>query len=108
VRGFNPGGNHGSFFRVSTRSTLMFAGGATTGIPRGLAVAEPYDSLSFVPTVLTLTGQLPHGDAGAAAGVSFAPPLRPFPGRVIGELFGAAKPSPAIADSSATPVKDEH
>jgi len=27
IRGFNPGGNHGSFFRASTHSTLMFAGG---------------------------------------------------------------------------------
>ena len=27
VRGFNPGGNHGSFLRISTHSTLMFAGG---------------------------------------------------------------------------------
>ncbi|HEX8336763.1 MAG TPA: alkaline phosphatase family protein, partial [Pyrinomonadaceae bacterium] len=43
VRGFNPGGNHGSFFRVSTHSTLMLAGGESTGIPRGLSVEEPYD-----------------------------------------------------------------
>jgi len=34
VRGFNPGGNHGSFFRISTHSTLMFAGGERTGTPR--------------------------------------------------------------------------
>jgi hypothetical protein len=58
VRGFNPGGNHGSFLRVSTHSTLMFAGGSRTGIPRALDVEEPYDSLSFVPTMLKLTGQL--------------------------------------------------
>jgi hypothetical protein len=98
VRGFNPGGNHGSFFRVSTRSLLMFAGGEATHIPRGSVVEEPYDSLSFVPTVLTLTGQLPP--PGEAAHVNFAPPLRPFPGRVIAELFGG-RPSPAIANSSA-------
>ncbi|HYO92206.1 MAG TPA: alkaline phosphatase family protein, partial [Pyrinomonadaceae bacterium] len=61
VRGFNPGGNHGSFFRVSTNSTLMFWGGDSTGIPRGAIVEEPYDSLSFVPTVLALTGQLGDG-----------------------------------------------
>jgi hypothetical protein len=53
-RGFNPGGNHGSFFRISTHSTLMFAGGTSTGIPRGEHVATPYDSLSFVPTILSL------------------------------------------------------
>ena len=58
VRGFNPGGNHGSFFRISTQSTLMFSGGNKTGISRATVVDEPYDSLSFVPTVLALTGQL--------------------------------------------------
>jgi hypothetical protein len=58
VRGFNPGGNHGSFFRISTHSTLMFSGGNKTGIPHATVIDEPYDSLSFVPTVLALTGQL--------------------------------------------------
>ncbi|MDX6290055.1 MAG: Type phosphodiesterase / nucleotide pyrophosphatase, partial [Blastocatellia bacterium] len=58
VRGFNPGGNHGSFFRISTHATLMFAGGEGTGVPRGLAVSEPYDSLSVTPTILALTGNL--------------------------------------------------
>src|SRR6185312_14107049 len=58
VRGFNPGGNHGSFLRISTHSTLMFAGGDKTGVPRGAVIEEPYDSLSFVPTVLALTGNL--------------------------------------------------
>jgi hypothetical protein len=32
VRGFNPGGNHGSFFRVSTHSTFMVAGGSKSNI----------------------------------------------------------------------------
>ena len=57
VRGFNPGGNHGSFLQVSTHSVLLFAGGGETGIPRGLRVETPYDSLSFVPTILTLMGK---------------------------------------------------
>src|SRR5579862_671391 len=57
VRGFNPGGNHGSFLRISTHSVLLAAGGEDTGIPRGLRVETPYDSLSFVPTVLTLMGK---------------------------------------------------
>jgi hypothetical protein len=57
VRGFNPGGNHGSFLRVSTHSVLMFAGGEDTGIPKGLRVETPYDSLSLVPTILTLMGK---------------------------------------------------
>ena len=57
VRGFNPGGNHGSFLQVSTHSVLLFAGGDETGIPRGLRVETPYDSLSFAPTVLSLMGK---------------------------------------------------
>ena len=57
VRGFNPGGNHGSFFRVSTHSVLLFAGGEDTGIPKGLRVSRPYDSLSLVPTILALMGR---------------------------------------------------
>ena len=58
VRGFNPGGNHGSFFRNSTRSVLMMEG---AGIPQGLAVDRPYDSLSFAPTVMMLAGKEPPG-----------------------------------------------
>jgi hypothetical protein len=49
VRSFNPGGNHGSFFRISTHSVLMFAG---AGVPAGLRIEEPYDSLNFVPAAL--------------------------------------------------------
>jgi hypothetical protein len=55
VRSFNPGGNHGSFFRSSTRSVLMLAGAE---VPKGLSIEQPYDSLSLVPTLLTLTGRL--------------------------------------------------
>ena len=54
VRGFNPGGNHGSLLRVSTHSALMFAGGKETGVPQGARIETPYDSLSLVPTILTL------------------------------------------------------
>jgi hypothetical protein len=75
VRGFNPGGNHGSFLRISTHSVLMLAGGAETGVPRKLVIEEPYDSLSFVPTILDLMG-LPRE----------TPPL---PGRPIRELLPA-------------------
>jgi hypothetical protein len=100
VRGFNPGGNHGSFLRVSTHSTLMFAGGDATGIPRGRVVEEPYDSLSFVPTFLTLTGQLPRPGEPAPAG--FVRRSHTFPGRVIGELFAqpTRHPAPAADTSS--------
>jgi hypothetical protein len=56
VRGFNPGGNHGSLLQIATHSVLMFAGGKDSGVPRGLHVSTPYDSLSFVPTILELMG----------------------------------------------------
>lgn len=86
VRGFNPGGNHGSFFRISTRSTLMMAGGERTGVPRGRVVEEPYDSLSFVPTVLALTGQLEDGRKPLP--VLWQRGFRSFPGRLIQEVLG--------------------
>jgi len=57
VRGFNPGGNHGSFLRISTHSVLMAVGG---GVPPGLQVDRPYDSLSLVPTLLSMLGRLPR------------------------------------------------
>jgi Type I phosphodiesterase / nucleotide pyrophosphatase len=81
VRGFNPGGNHGSLFRISTHSVLMLAGGEQTGIPRRLAIDEPYDSLSFVPTVLNLMGL--HQEA------------EHLPGRPIRELLPQQKPATA-------------
>ncbi len=68
VRGFNPGGNHGSFLRISTHSVLMAAGG---GIPAGLIVERPYDSLSLVPTLLSLIGE----------------GKQDYPGQVIEELL---------------------
>jgi hypothetical protein len=82
---FNAGGNHGSFFRNSTHSVLMFAGGRDTGIPKRLAIEEPYDSLSLVPTLLALTGQINDG--------RLSEPLQQkgfwtFPGRTIRELLG--------------------
>jgi hypothetical protein len=70
VRNPNPGGNHGSFLRISTHSVLLFAGGARTGIARGQRVETPYDSLSFAPTILTLLGK----------------PDAAMPGPVIGEV----------------------
>ena len=62
VRGFNPGGNHGSFLRASTHSVFMMAG---AGVPAGLSVDRPYDSLSFVPTMLPLVGRDDAGLSGA-------------------------------------------
>jgi len=86
VRGFNPGGNHGSLFRISTHATLLFAGGEHTGVPRGLAVTEPYDSLSVVPTILALTGRI-GSDNQPDESLSKRGFIR-FPGRVINEVAG--------------------
>jgi len=88
IRGFNPGGNHGSFFRTSTQSTFMLAGGAETGIPRGLRIEQPYDSLSVMPTILRLMGK-------ANANNEPAPELRKlgfrrFPGRVVSEVLNGS------------------
>jgi hypothetical protein len=88
VRGFNPGGNHGSFFRLSTNATLMLAGGKNTNLPRGAVIEEPYDSLSFMPTMLALTSRL-DADTGRPVPVLWQRGFRPFPGRVIKEIFGA-------------------
>lgn len=85
VRGFNPGGNHGSFFRVSTNSTFMIAGGEKTGIPRGLVIEEPYESLSFAPTILRLMGKV--NEKGEPIRVLYEQGFRKFPGRMIEELF---------------------
>ena len=84
VRGFNPGGNHGSFFRVSTHSTFMLAGGAATRIPRALVIREPYDSLSFVPTILALINQTPPAQMSPT---HLQERPRSYPGRIINELF---------------------
>ncbi|HEX8653023.1 MAG TPA: alkaline phosphatase family protein [Pyrinomonadaceae bacterium] len=106
VRGFNPGGNHGSFFRISTHSTLMFAGGEKTGIPRGMVVEEPYDSLSFVPTVLALTHQLRDERNRTPVPVLWDRGFRSFPGRIIPEVLGGTNiegTSPVAKGVSETP-----
>jgi hypothetical protein len=99
VRGFNPGGNHGSFFRPSTHATFMLAGGEGTGIRRGYEVKEPYDSLSFVPTVLTLMGRLQDDNEPDDALRQLG--FRRFPGRVVREVTGALPPP--VDTSSAAP-----
>lgn len=84
AKGFNAGGNHGSFFRISVHSTFMIAGGNKTGIPRGLKVTEPYDNLSVVPTLFGLMGKIDCRNQ----------PLKPleamgfrrFPGRAVSSL----------------------
>jgi hypothetical protein len=85
VRGFNPGGNHGSFFRISTHSVFMLAGGQKTNIPRAFEITKPYDSLSFVPTLLALTGNL-RDDNNPVPKLKERGFTR-FPGRVVTELL---------------------
>ncbi len=85
VRGFNPGGNHGSFFRESTNATFMIVGGRSTGIPRGLAVETPYDNLSFTPTILRLMGKIDAGNDPTPELKAHG--YRHFPGRVVREII---------------------
>ena len=87
VRGFNPGGNHGSFFRISTHSIFMLAGGAKTNLPHGFIVDTPYDSLSFVPTLLEITGNL-RDDSNPVPEL-WEKGFRTFPGHVVKELLPA-------------------
>jgi hypothetical protein len=103
VRGFNPGGNHGSFFRISTHSTFMLAGGEKTHLPRAAVVEEPYDSLSFVPTMLALTGNL--RDDSHPLPVLWNKGFRKFPGRVVKEILPgpAGTQKIAVTGASATP-----
>jgi hypothetical protein len=106
VRGFNPGGNHGSFFRVSTHSTLMLAGGERTRIPRALVIREPYDSLSFVPTILALTDQLALPAQGIApAKFDASNNGRLYPGRIINELFDRKMPAQLSTDTAGTQTR---
>jgi hypothetical protein len=99
VRGFNPGGNHGSLFRISTHSTFMLAGGEKTHLPRGAVVDEPYDSLSFVPTVLALTGNL--RDDSHPLPVLWNKGFRRFPGRVVKEILPGTPGTQKIAVTGA-------
>ena len=85
VRGFNPGGNHGSFFRVSTHSVFMVAGGQKTNVPQALDIPAPYDSLSYVPTLLALTGNL--RDDNNPVPELWEKGFRKFPGHVVKELL---------------------
>jgi hypothetical protein len=85
VRGFNPGGNHGSFFRISTHSIFMIAGGANTKLPQALTIEEPYDSLSLMPTLLALTGEL--RDDNIPVQRLWDKGFRRFPGRVVKQLL---------------------
>jgi hypothetical protein len=51
-----------------------------------LVVEEPYDSLSFVPTVLALTGNL--RDDNNPIPILWDKGFRRFPGRLVKEVLG--------------------
>ena len=103
VRGFNPGGNHGSFFRISTHSVFMLAGGQKTNLPQAMNIETPYDSLSFVPTLLAITGNL-RDDSNPVPELRQRG-FRPFPGHVVKELLPAwqEKPKATANGVSAAP-----
>ena len=81
-------------------STLMLAGGDRTGIPRALVVEEPYDSLSFVPTVLALTGNL--RDDNNPISVLWDKGFRRFPGRPVKEVLAQPETQKAAATGATT------
>jgi hypothetical protein len=56
----------------------MLAGGSQTGVQRDQRIAEPYDSLSFAPTILELMGL--HRE------------MQDLPGRVIREVTAPQTP----------------
>ncbi len=87
VQGFNPGGNHGSFFRVSTNSSFMVSGGSKTGLPHGLVIDEPYDGMSFMPTVLAMMGKIDSQNQLDADLTKRG--FQKFPGRVVQEFLTA-------------------
>ena len=64
--------------RLAASACAGTTGGADTGIPRHRQVLEPYDSLSFVPTILDLMGM----PADAAK----------LPGRPIQEVLTGTQP----------------
>ena len=106
VRGFNPGGNHGSFFRVSTNSTFMIAGGPDTGVPRGLAVETPYDGMSFVPTLLRLMGKIDSENRPVPELYERGIPEIPRPRRARGHYeVGFSRVWPAAARRRSTAQK---
>ena len=65
----------------------MVSGGPKTNVPRAFNIETPYDSLSFVPTLLALTGNL--RDDSTPVPELWDKGFRKFPGRVVKELLPA-------------------
>lgn len=79
------------FKKRRRRSVLMLAGGAETGIPHDQRIVEPYDRLSFAPTILDLMGS----QAKASE----------LPGRVIEEVIAPRVPQPTHQPTCSTTRK---
>ena len=80
----------------------MGAGGDKTQLPRGLVVVEPYDSLSFMPTMLALTGNL--RDDKTPLPVLWSKGFRRLPGRLVREVLPAHARKDPIAGTGASPT----
>lgn len=82
----NPGGNHGGFGRQAMQSVFWLVGGAQTRLAPGpLVIADPYDGLDVVPTLMEAAGVAPFGNG-------VLPPTREFanlPGRAAREALRA-------------------
>ncbi len=71
VRNVNPGGNHGSFLRISTHSVWMMSG---PGIPAA-KIQEPHDSLDFAPCLMALANVAHAPESFCEAWVGATPPM---------------------------------
>jgi hypothetical protein len=64
----------------------MIAGGSKTGIPRGLEITEPYDSLSVAPTLFRLMRKIDNKNVPLEELRRLG--YHPFPGRAVTEITG--------------------
>jgi hypothetical protein len=69
----------------------MVAGGPKTNVPQALNIDTPYDSLSYVPTLLALTGKL-RDDSNPVPEL-WDRGFRKFPGHVVKELLPGVQES---------------
>ena len=67
-----------------------------------MGVDEPYDNLSFMPTMLALTGNLRDDKSPLPA--LWSKGFRPFPGRLVKEVLPASSGKDSIAVTGASPT----
>ncbi len=78
----------------------MIAGGRKTGIVQGKVIDQPYDSLSFMPTLLALIGDL--RDDRVPVPILWEKGFRRTPGRLIKELLPGPPDDRKIATTGAS------